>query len=269
MRGIRKRAVFAGVGVALCLGSIGAIGVGAAGASTKGGPLGRTAAPRVYAGGITAGTYDWVVNDEVYGTITFESGDSWTTDFNDADGGYYVEAGKSVSTEMTTGGDADSGCIFAGKASKAGTSIGTTAKPGEFVCSNGRSGTWEVVPEGSVPRRSVNSHGNVFRQSTAASRVPDTIVPKKYPWFINGEKAGKITFSSANTFTSTLPSDDAGYWVEAGSAITLDITSGTDTGQSCLFAGKVSTAGTSIGTSTSPGTWICPGYGSSGTWRVG
>jgi hypothetical protein len=210
-----------------------------------------------------------MVNSASIGTITFESGDVWTSTDPESDGGYYVQAGKSVSLEMTTGGDGTGGCIFAGKASKAGTSIGTDTKPGQWICPGySTSGSWEVEPEAS----SVNRHGDSFKHSADASRVLNTITPGTYKWKLtnSGDKSKglTITFSAGNTYTSTLSTDDSGSWVEAGKAITFDITAGGDTGQDCLFAGKVSASGTSIGTTANPGTWVCPGYGTSGTWTA-
>jgi hypothetical protein len=112
--------------------------------------------------------------------------------------------------------------------------------------------------------------GDAMRQASDAalpSHVP--VVPGTYEWFVNGGAAGTISLASNNTFTSTVDTNDSGTWEQAGNTFGMWITGGTDGAAACVFAGHVNTTGTGMSTAAHPGSWACPGYGSSGTFYIG
>jgi hypothetical protein len=70
-----------------------------------------------------------------------------------------------------------------------------------------------------------------------------------------------------NAWSSTY-NGNGGFWVQSGKTVAMAMTAGSDDTGGCIFAGKVNTTGTGIGTATAPGAWVCPGFSSTGTWYV-
>ena len=114
-------------------------------------------------------------------------------------------------------------------------------------------------------RGSAGLRGDAFARSGAVADPDGPVVPGTYTWTLDGDYSGAITFASGNTYTSTLSGNDSGAWVQAGKSVALSISGGTDGGGGCLMVGKGNKAGTAIG-AKKPGKWVCPGYGTSGTF---
>jgi hypothetical protein len=94
---------------------------------------------------IVAGTYDWIFNGEYAGTITFASGNTWSSSL-DGDTGDWIDAGRSFVMSITGGGDDGCGGVFVGKENKAGNAIGSSDNLGKWVCPGfSTSGTWFVT----------------------------------------------------------------------------------------------------------------------------
>jgi hypothetical protein len=83
-----------------------------------------------------------------------------------------------------------------------------------------------------------------------------------YEWYFNGSADGTITLSLGNTFT------DSGTWVQAGNAVGLAITGGTDALAGCVFAGRVQEMGSAISSAAKPGDFARPGYQEDGTFYI-
>ena len=94
----------------------------------------RSGALPIMAGPIVLGTYNWVVDGDYSGNITFASGDTYTSTLSSDDSGSWVQGGKSVALTVNGGSDGDGGCLFVGKSNGAGTAIGNVSTPGNWVC---------------------------------------------------------------------------------------------------------------------------------------
>jgi hypothetical protein len=197
------------------------------------------------------------VNATILGTITFAAGNTWSSTY-DSDSGYWVQAGKNFTMDMIGGSDASAGCLFAAKVGPGGTSI----VKGAYDCTNGASGTWSATPAASAAPAATH---DAF---AAHGVAPNTsLVLGTYHWFVGGTKVGTITYASGNTWSSTYLGA-GGSWVQAGKSIAMAMTAGSAGTGDCIFAGKVAVTGTTINSASSPGAWICPLYGTTGTWYV-
>ncbi len=260
MAGLKKWSAIAAGGTALCLAGVVGLGAGVAGAGAP--SAFRHAATAAPAASVVPGTYNWVVDGAVVGTITFASGNTWSSSF-DSDTGEWVQGGKAFTMDMTGGSDGSDGCLFAAKVGVGGTSVNA----GSFDCSiSGATGTWSAVSPGGAP--TATSHGNPFARTAGAVSPLTSLVLGTYNWFINGTNLGTITYEAGNVWTSNYDSADGGTWLQAGKSLAMDMTTGTDGTGGCIFAGKVNHTGTKISKAAKPGAWICPGYGSSGSWYV-
>ena len=101
------------------------------------------------------------------------------------------------------------------------------------------------------------------RPSTAGHIVPGT-----YTWTATGGFSGSMSIASGNTYAITMSVDDSGTWAQGGSAFAFSIAEGTDEQGGCLEVGKVNTTGTAVGTTAKPGNWVCPVYGTHGTFVI-
>ncbi len=257
MAQFRKWSTAAALGAAVGLVGVTGVGAGVAGAGTTN-PF-RHVAPAVKPGAaVVPGTYDWILDRTNYGPITFTASNMWSASY-DGDGGEWVQGGKAFAMDMTSGTDAPAGCLFAAKVGPGGTSI----VKGTFSCTNDATGIWSVAPAPSAAPAA--THGRVFAAHGVAPRT--SLVLGSYKWFIHGAKAGTITYAADNAWSSTY-TGDGGFWVQSRKTVAMAMTAGNDRTGGCIFAGKVNTTGTGIGTATAPGAWVCPGFSSSGTWYV-
>jgi hypothetical protein len=103
----------------------------------------------------------------------------------------------------------------------------------------------------------------------AGAQAPSTgsLALGTYGWFIDGNGVATITLASGNTFTTALDGGDTGTWVQSGTTAALTITGGTGGPAGCIFAGKLNSTGTGIGSAGKPGNWVCHD-GSSGTFYI-
>ena len=106
--------------------------------------------------------------------------------------------------------------------------------------------------------------GPGVRPSTAGHIVPGTYTSGPP----TGGFSGSMSIASGNTYAITMSVDDAGTWAEGGSAFAFSIAEGTDEQGGCLEVGKVNTTGTAVGTTAKPGNWVCPVYGTHGTFVI-
>ena len=113
---------------------IGPVPVGPSATQAPGGSFTRSGARPLTAGPIILGTYNWVVDGDYSGNITFAGDDTYTSTLSSDDSGGWVQGGKSVALTVNAGTDGGGGCLFVGKSNGAGTAIGTTSNPGNWVC---------------------------------------------------------------------------------------------------------------------------------------
>jgi hypothetical protein len=252
-------------GAAFCTLGLGAFGVSTAFASSAI-AFHQGSARAAVPDGFSEGTYNWFENGSEIGTITYEDYD-WVGSV-DGDSGYFLTFGRVISMSAFGGTAGAGGCIFAGKISKAGTSIGSASKPGAWICPGyGTSGTWYAVEVTGSTRGAINHGGNSegpFKESSETATVHNGLVVGTYNIFLDGDEDGTITFTSSHTFT--MSEGDSGTWVAAGKSFAMSITGGSDELGDCLFAGKLNKAGTGIDSSANPGNWACFSISISGTW---
>ncbi len=213
---------------------------------------------------IVPGTYVWFVDGQsaVY-SITLASNNTFTDTAAPDDTGTWVQNNVTAALTITAGNDGPRGCIFAGHVNDTGTGISSAAKPGDWVCPGfGTTGTFYIEP--GPDTTTSQTHGDAFTRPDATPATAGKVVLGTYKWTLDGDYSGKITFHKHNAFTSTLPDSASGAWVQGGSAVALTITGGPDRGGGCLFVAKGNHTGTAIGTSAQPGSWVCPGYTTSG-----
>jgi hypothetical protein len=94
---------------------------------------------------------------------------------------------------------------------------------------------------------------------------PETLVKGTYNWYISALGNGTITFTSGHKWSASVDGE-AGSWTDVGRSFGMNMTGGTYGNGGCVFSATEDKAGTAIGSSAKLGNWICPGYGSSGTW---
>ncbi len=94
------------------------------------------------AGKVVLGKYKWTINGVLAGHITFAKHNLYTSTVDDGDSGPWVQGGSAVAFSITGGNDAGFGCLFVGKGNHTGTAIGTSPKPGSYVCPGFASGTF-------------------------------------------------------------------------------------------------------------------------------
>jgi hypothetical protein len=255
---LRRWAAVATTGAALSLGGVLGVSPELAGAAASPG-----AAP------INPGTYELFLNGNDSGMITFGGGHTFST-VEGSDSGFWMQAGETIGLKITSGNDADSGCVFAGHVNATGTGISNAAKPGNWICPlfhlGSFGGTFFVEPVAAGP--TPPAHGDAL---SAGPATAGTVRHGTYNWTVTGGFPGgkanrHITLATKNTFSSTLTHNDSGTWVQGGSAVALSITGGADGDAGCLFVGKGNHAGTAVGTMAKPGNWICPSYATNGTF---
>ncbi len=241
------------------LGIVGAVALSAAaGASGLNVGSNPSASPAVVpaTASLGAGTYDFLINHSPGGTITLSSANSFTSTIGTNDGGNWVQSGKNIALNVTTGDDQAGNCVFVGKVSS------TSAAAGKWVCPGyGSDGTWSVAPEEPA------AHPSGHAMLGSATAEPFTFATGSYTLFANGGKVGKIKFVAGNTWTSTVDGGDSGSWVPSGTAFAFSITAAGTTGSGdpgCLFVGTDSTTG--LASSAHPGPYVCTGSGVVGDW---
>jgi hypothetical protein len=262
--GNHKKWMLATAGAAVCLAGVVGAGTGLAGAAPSGDVLQHsTGAVEPNAVPFSPGTYEWYVNGNPDGTITIASNNTFTSTVA-SDSGTWVQAGETFGLFITGGSDGGAGCTFAGHAVTS-TMVSYAAKPGHWACPGYVStGTFYIAP---VPSSGVNTaqvHGSPFTAHSVAPMSAGKLLAGRYKWTEDGYYSGIMSIASHNTYTSTLSGNDAGTWVQSGSAASFSITSGVDSGIGCLEVGKVNHTGTAVGTSAKPGLWACPGTGTTG-----
>ncbi len=268
MTKLKRWSAATAAGTAVCLAGVIGVGTGLAGAAPANDPMKHSAgavSPDA-ATPLKLGTYQLVVNGTDLGTITFAAGSTFTSSY-DSDAGTWVQNKRTAGMVLTSGSDAAGGCVFAGHVSTTGKAISSVGKPGHWACpSFESSGNFYISKQ--VPAAAEATHGDAFARSGVRPATAGPIVPGTYLWTEDGYYSGNITIASGNTYTSTLSGNDSGAWVQGGSAYAMSISSGVDSGIGCLEVGKVNSTGTAVGTTAKPGSWACPGTGTSGYFVI-
>ena len=94
------------------------------------------------AGSVVPGTYHLSFDGNPPGSITLAANNTYHSTIN-LDTGTWVQGGSAAALSITGGRDARDNCLLVGKVNTTGTAIGTTAKPGHYVCIGGR-GTFVI-----------------------------------------------------------------------------------------------------------------------------
>ena len=248
----------------VCLAGVICVGAGLAGAQSNDAMKRSVLKAPPGATPLKPGTYNWFIDGLDRGTITFVSNNTYTSTFG-GDSGTWVQAGRTVGLSITGGNDAGGVCVFAGHVSNTGKAISFAAKPGDWACPGyGSSGTFYIT-------KGAPAAGELTGALARAGVRPRTaghIVPGTYTWTIDGGFSGSMSIASGNTYTITMSVDDSGTWAQGGSAFAFSISDGTDEHGGCLEVGKVNTTGTAVGTTAKPGNWVCPAFGTRGTFVI-
>jgi hypothetical protein len=244
VRGVIKGSVGTLVGGLVGLVGAASLTTGVAGAGTFG--AGTSAlTPAVAPAAFSVGTYTAFLNGSMNGTISFASNFTYTSTIEGNDAGSWVDVGKSIVFDVTSGTDASGKCVFVGSVTST-TTISSATKPGKFSCSGfAVNGTWYVKGSGSGAVHASTGLSGV--SGVAAS--PSAFSTGKYELLINGGKFGKITYNSGHSFTMAV--GNSGPWATAGNAFGMEITDGPEANVGCLFVGTLSATG--INSSASPG----------------
>jgi hypothetical protein len=86
------------------------------------------------AGHIVPGTYTWTSTGGVSGSMSIASGNTYAITMSVYDSGTWAQGGSAFAFSISDGTDEQGGCLEVGKVDTTGTSVGTTAKPGNWVC---------------------------------------------------------------------------------------------------------------------------------------
>ena len=265
MTKLKRWSAVTAAGATVCL--AGLIGVGAGLASAQPNDAMKRSVPEESPDTtpLKPGTYNWFIDGLDGGTITFASNNTYTSTLDGGDSGTWVQAGKTTGLSITGGNDAGGVCVFAGHVSNTGKAISYAAKPGDWACPGfGSSGTFYINKGASA----AGEYTGALARAGVRPRTAGHIVPGTYTWTIDGDFSGSMNIASGNTYTITMSVDDSGTWAQGGSAFAFSISEGTDEQGGCLEVGKVNTTGTAVGTTAKPGNWVCPAYGTHGTFVI-
>jgi hypothetical protein len=240
----RTAGVVAGAVIGLVAGSSVAAGLAGAGTVGAGTPARATA---VAPGLLTVGPYKVFLNGVAAGTITFASNFKYSSDMDGHDAGRWIDAGQSITFDVTAGADAGHGCVFVGNLTSK-TTIDTAARPGKYSCPGAAvNGTWYVKRSGA----------GTSRRLTGTSAVPG-VAPSaggfatgKYAFWANNTDFGTVTYANGHTFSGT-SDDDGGSWVVSGRAFAMMVSAGGASDLGCLFVGTLTSTGVNSSASPAP-----------------
>jgi hypothetical protein len=265
MRKLERWSAVTAAGATVCLAGVICVGAGLAGAQSNDAMKRSVPEALSDATPLKPGTYNWFIDGLDGGTITFASNNTYTSTFDGGDSGTWAQAGKTAGLSIIGGNDASGDCVFAGHVTGTGKAISFAAKPGDWACPGfGSSGTFYITkgaPAG-------GEHTGALARAGIRPRTAGRIVPGTYTWTEDGDFTGSMSIASNNTYSITVSVDDSGTWAQGGSAFAFSITEGTDQQGRCLEVGKVDTTGTAVGTTAKPGNWVCPAYGTRGTFVI-
>ncbi len=86
------------------------------------------------AGHIVPGTYTWTENAGFSGSMSIASNNTYTITMSVDDSGGWAQGGSAFAFSISEGTDQQGRCLEVGKVNTTGTAVGTTAKPGNWVC---------------------------------------------------------------------------------------------------------------------------------------
>ncbi len=244
----------------------GAVCVGASLAGAQSNDAMKRSVPEAPTGAtpLKPGTYNWFIDGTDAGTITFASNNTYTSTFG-GDSGTWVQAGRTAGLSITGGKDAGGVCVFAGHVSNTGKAIAYAAKPGDWACPGyGSSGIFYITKGAPA----AGEHTDALARTGVGPLTAGHIVPGTYTYTTTGGVIGSMSIASGNTYAITTSVDDSGTWAQGGSAFAFSISEGTDEQGNCLEVGKVNTTGTAVGTTAKPGNWVCPAFGTHGTFVI-
>jgi hypothetical protein len=107
---------------------------GAAAAGAHGAALASPGVRPNTAGHIVPGTYTWTSTGSVSGSMSIASGNTYAITMSVDDSGTWAQGGSAFAFSISEGTDEQGGCLEVGKVDTTGTAVGTTAKPGSWVC---------------------------------------------------------------------------------------------------------------------------------------
>jgi hypothetical protein len=257
-----KGPVGALIGVLVGLVAAASLTTGVAGASTTIGAGTSAQTPAVAPAAFTVGTYTAFLNGSMNGTISFASNFTYTSTIEGNDAGSWIDVGKRIVFDVTSGTDASGQCIFVGNVTSK-TSIGSAASPGKFSCPGlPVNGTWYVKGSGSG---AVHASTGLSAASGSAA-APSVFSIGKYELFVNGAKFSKLTYDNGHSFTLTVGNN--GTWETAGNAFGMEITGGAEGNVGCLFVGTLSPTGINSAPRPGPFTGCSGGDTIQGDWSA-
>ncbi len=107
---------------------------GAAAAGEHSAALARASVRPNTAGNIVPGTYTWTSTGGFSGSMSIASGNTYAITMSVDDSGTWAQGGSAFAFSISDGTDEQGGCLEVGKVDTTGTAVGTTAKPGNWVC---------------------------------------------------------------------------------------------------------------------------------------
>jgi hypothetical protein len=120
--------------------------VSASANQTHGDPFAVRGALPMTAGKILAGKYKWSLDSgALLGSMTLAAGNTYTSTLDGNDSGTWEQSGSAATFSILGGTDGGAGCLFVGKVNHTGTAVGTSTKPGNWVCPGISGGTFTLT----------------------------------------------------------------------------------------------------------------------------
>jgi hypothetical protein len=232
----------------LCVGTLGLVGVGTAGAVE---PAGATT-PAHVAAHSPVGVYNTRYSDGAEGTLTVDANDTWSEVFSgSSESGYWTQLGAAIALTTNHTELSDNGCLSYGKVGASG--IGTAKSPGFYNCPGGV-GTWYATKGKAKLAPKSGKHG--FNVSAAGTY--------SYNDSFNDVNEGLTLTSTSSTYEGTLAfsSTCSGEWVQQGTTVAMNINGGGCGTNSWVYVGTANPSG--ISSSAHKGSVTFDG--TAGTW---
>jgi hypothetical protein len=97
-------------------------------------PFAQRSVQPMAAGKLVLGHYNWLLDGDYPGVMTTKSDHTYTSTLSTNDSGTWIQSGSAATYSISGGADGSGGCVFVGKVNHTGTAVGTSAKPGNWVC---------------------------------------------------------------------------------------------------------------------------------------
>ncbi len=209
---------------------------------------------------LTVGTYKVFVNGGAAGTISFASNFTYSSEISGNDAGRWIDAGKSITLDVTAGKDSQKGCVFVGNLTSK-TTIDSAASPGRYSCPGSVNGTWYVKGSGAAGDPAPTGASAASGLASSSS----SFATGKYVFWANDTNFGTLTYAGGHTF-SGLAEDDTGSWAVSGAAFAMVVTAGDASDLGCLFVGTLTSTGVNSSAGPAPYTGCEGDDVVDGTW---